>query len=381
MRKPAAQDIPALTGVRGAAAAWVLLFHVQISAGALGLAPLHDAVVLRDGWAGVDLFFVLSGFILALVHEGDFRTLGWHGVRRFAALRFFRIYPLATVVLMLILVLTLLSPGFARAFAGMADPPNLTPEAFWRTLLLGTRWWAPFAGDWNQPVWSLSVEVLGYVAFPLLAVLSGRILNRPVLAALAIGCLLFPTAVALAMGRLYNDDIFWGAPVRMAGAFTGGILLCRLHRLTPENRRALQGWTADAGILALLLCLLVPQAKGLIPLCFGAIVYGLASGQGLLNRGLTTGPAMWLGRVSFPLYLVHVMALMFLSYLYAVYQPSEAIRLAGVAIYLVAVLLLSGGLHLAVERPTHRFARRLMARVESRMSQPVALRYRLPDAH
>ena len=46
-----------------------------------------------------------------------------------------------------------------------------------RTLTLTTRWFLPFDGDWNQPTWSLSVELLGYLAFPLLAFAAVRLRN------------------------------------------------------------------------------------------------------------------------------------------------------------------------------------------------------------
>ena len=124
--------------------------------------------ILRTGWAGVDLFFVLSGFVLMLVHERDFPCLAWAPAARFAWLRFFRVYPLATAVLLLILLLTLLDPRFTAYWAHSAIPHNFTVSSFFRTLALANRWWSPTDGDWNQPEWSLSVEILGYVGFDFL---------------------------------------------------------------------------------------------------------------------------------------------------------------------------------------------------------------------
>jgi len=51
--------------------------------------------------------------------------------------------------------------------------------------------------------------------------------------------------------ELFNDDLFWGAGVRMAGAFTGGVVLARLHRLTPIAWRAVQGQIADVALLVI----------------------------------------------------------------------------------------------------------------------------------
>src|SRR3569623_861731 len=162
--------LPSLTGVRGVAALWVVLFHLQQYAGDFGLDPIQGLPGLRTGWAGVDLFFVLSGFILMLVHERDFVRLNWPSAFRFAWLRFFRVYPLATVVLVLILLLVLADRQFSAWFSGASIPHNLTASSFVRTLLLANRWWSPTDGDWNQPARPPRAAPLSYVTFPINAV-------------------------------------------------------------------------------------------------------------------------------------------------------------------------------------------------------------------
>ena len=83
-------NIASLTGIRGIAALWVLLYHVQSFSPEFGLAFLGRIPLLELGWSGVDLFFLLSGFILFYVHEEEFRSLSWGRLRAFAVLRFFR---------------------------------------------------------------------------------------------------------------------------------------------------------------------------------------------------------------------------------------------------------------------------------------------------
>ena len=352
--------LPSLTGVRGIAALWVVLFHLQQFAGEFGLDTLKGLPGLRSGWAGVDLFFVLSGFILMLVHERDFPRLSWSPLFRFAWLRFFRVYPLATVVLLLILLLVLVDRQFAAYWSNAAVPHNFTVSAFFRTLFLANRWWSPTDGDWNQPEWSLSVEILGYAAFPLIALVATRIRDVRLLLGLALVCLLFPTAFAfVSHGKPFNDDIFWGAGTRMAGAFTGGIVLARLHQLTPATLRDTQGSIATGALAALAVCLcLPPYGYSLLTPCFGALVYGLAADRGKANTLFSTPLAVWLGEISFPLYLVHVMPLSWLRFRLFTDHAGELEKVTAIALVTIFVFALAWLLHLYVEKPTHRFARK-----------------------
>ena len=352
--------VPSLTGVRGIAAQWVVLFHLQQFSGDFGLDPIKGLPGLRSGWAGVDLFFVLSGFVLMLVHERDFSRLSWPSLFRFAWLRVFRVYPLATVVLVLIALLVFADRQFAAWFANGSIPHNLTASAFVRTLFLANRWWSPTDGDWNQPEWSLSVEILGYVAFPIIALIATRIRDVRVLIGLTVVCLLFPTAYAFVThGKFFNDDIFWGAGTRMAGAFTAGRILARLHRLTPDSWREAQGSIGTWALVAVVVCLLSPPyGYGALTLCFGVLVYGLASNRGTANRMFSTPTAVWLGEISFPLYLVHVMVLIWLRYALFQDHPSLAEKLSATGLAILFIFSLAWLLHLYVERPSHRFARR-----------------------
>jgi len=357
------RNIPSLTGVRGIAALWVLVYHLQSFSHQLGIGALGSVPLLRGGWAGVDLFFVLSGFVLMLTHEKQFRALSWEKLGRFAALRALRIYPVSTAVLLMILALVTIDAAFRTWFAQAAVPTNLTATAFVRTLFLANRWWLPADGDWNQPTWSLSAELLGYVAFPFIAVVATRIRNRPALIAMAIVCLLFPVMVSFRMsGRLYDDDIFWGALPRMIGSFCGGIVLCRLHRLTPDVWRTLQGRIADLALLLVVVDMAIPHASGAAPLLFGLLVYGLAAGRGAANAWFSTPFSVLLGRISFPLYLVHVMFILWLAYGLEYYHVPEWGRLLGVPLLLGFCFGSAWLLHIGIERPAHGFARALFER-------------------
>src|SRR6188768_1996982 len=99
------EAIPGLTGLRGIGALWVLLFHWA------GLRQWgREAPVLGFGYLGVDLFFLLSGFVLTHVYLRRL-SLDWASYRQFLLLRFARIYPLYASVLLAFAAAILLIPG------------------------------------------------------------------------------------------------------------------------------------------------------------------------------------------------------------------------------------------------------------------------------
>ena len=291
------EPIPALTGIRGIAAVWVLLFHVQDIAESNGFTlglPGHDLVAA--GWSGVDLFFVLSGFMLMHAHGGDTGRTA-HGLKSFAVGRFWRIYPLSVAVLLLVTVLVRLDTLFADYYRQLSAG-NLSATAFWSTLFLATRWY-PFEGNWNQPVWSLSAEMVGYLGFPTVSLAIGRI--RSFRLALAVALLAMGSVMA---GQAWTGDLGVnvmdgpGALVRMAGYFTAGVALRQAVAL---YRGTLRGWSVIG--IASVACLPVltsfPQGAGLLPLAFAALIATLYFQTGVVHRWLSSRPALFAGRISF----------------------------------------------------------------------------------
>ena len=113
------QGIPSLTGLRGIAAAWVLLFHIGLQARYVD--PLIGQVlstVAGGGFLGVDFFFVLSGFVIALNYSGDAAPTSVRSYLHFLKKRLARIYPVHVMVLLLLVagvaLLNLMSIRVAR---------------------------------------------------------------------------------------------------------------------------------------------------------------------------------------------------------------------------------------------------------------------------
>lgn len=286
------RTIPALTGLRGVAALWVVGFHLgpELTGAVPALAALRP--LLDAGYLGVDLFFALSGYVLALRYGDEWRG-GATGVVEYLRRRLARILPLHAAVLFT------LTGGVALAgvlgFTRFAASPLWRPEA-WLPQLLLVHAWGGQGPAWNVPSWSLSCEWLGYLALPWWLPLSQRLPLRAVRPVAAI-CVAVGLAAGLGLHGSWNLT-HEGAVLRFVPSFAAGTLLARLPHHTPRHRAPLLvgaiGVTAMAG---------APPAL-LVPLLV-AFVAVLARDEGLVARGLAHPRMQRLGTLSFALYLVH----------------------------------------------------------------------------
>ncbi|TAL28039.1 MAG: acyltransferase [Alphaproteobacteria bacterium] len=141
-----------LTSIRGVAALWVYLYHrSNMTSGSA-----FFTAFAKDGYFGLDIFFILSGFIISYVHFDEFATPKdvQKNAGRFLWLRLSRIYPLH--------ILTLL------AFVNLQERTGGVTDFLQHVLLMQSWGWSN-NGLWNVPAWSISVEWLIYLFFPLFA--------------------------------------------------------------------------------------------------------------------------------------------------------------------------------------------------------------------
>ena len=153
-------ELLALTSIRGIAAWWVVLFHLRLLL--VPWLPRAAIGLLDQGNLAVDLFFVLSGFVIAL-NYGERLAADWRATGDFLFRRFARIYPLHLLILL----------GFAAYFGaailfGSATIERQDPGYFLASLLLVQNWGVLHALKWNVPAWSISTETCAYLLFPIL---------------------------------------------------------------------------------------------------------------------------------------------------------------------------------------------------------------------
>ena len=169
-------ELRALTGLRFVAAFHVLVFHALFTFSRASLrmpilAPGPLRSLVSSGYVGVNLFFVLSGFVLAYAYVEDGKMTTSAG--RFWRARFARIYPMHLIGVLLALPLFVLG-SLANHVQGVAIAKEGAKELALSALLVQA--WVPaHVLDLNGPSWSLSVEAFFYALFPLLVRLFGRL--------------------------------------------------------------------------------------------------------------------------------------------------------------------------------------------------------------
>lgn len=358
-----AARLPGLDLLRAVAIVWVMLFHAFVVG---GLGPDWDWLS-RFGWAGVDIFFVLSGFLiggplLASLQRGEPLRLG-----RFYARRTWRILPAFAVVLA---IYTLLP--------GLREVPGMAP--WWRfasfTLNLSI--------DYQQHqafshAWSLCVEEHFYLLFPLLAWWLSRqpaSTTRTLVMALVLGGIAWRSAVWLHDSALdparnwYVEDIYYPTWCRLDGLLVGVLLAaCKVYRprqwerwLDHGNRLLAVGLLFVAAALWLFRDRVGLLANSIgwpvLSLALGMLLCAAASGSSLLGRRAVP-LAGWLATVSYSLYLSHKLAMHVAQQLMQRWLPLHG--LAAFAFYVLIIALFGAALHYGVERPCLRWRDRVNA--------------------
>ncbi len=288
-------DLRPLTALRFGAAMWVALFAFWPD---LDVSWMPNLVA--KGYLGVELFFVLSGFILSHVY------LAAHGEKRFSYgsflwARIARVYPLHIATLVGVGVLAV-----GAIAAGMSIDGNILSWASLPANLLLVHAWgfAPTAG-WNHPSWSISAEWFAYLSFPVFAFVAWKLRERPfaaVIGAVAFLVALYAVFEMLAGFPLTRATILWGA-LRIVPCFALGCALYLVHRKMTLSR---PGWIAAGLAVAIAIAgsLQAPDAL-IVPLC-GALILTLASLSNEKAGWLASKPAVYLGEISYSVYMVVV---------------------------------------------------------------------------
>ena len=292
------RPIHALTGLRGVAAWCVVFYHIRYSLTAI--LPASAIEFMAKGYLAVDLFFLLSGFVMWLNYGAVFTSGGLRAAPRFWWKRFARIWPLHALVLsaMVVFPLAVLLTGRDASAYPVGELPL--------HILLMQNWGMTGQLAWNHPAWSISAEFAAYLLFPLLVTAVpwpriGTWVLAGVAAGLAMGLYLI---FALQGHATLGADITHLGLWRCLAQFSMGAVLALVWQRHGGRTLALAAWGACAAILAIALLADLPETA-FVPALFAAGLLALASDRGAAGRLFAARPLRWLGDISYATYLLH----------------------------------------------------------------------------
>jgi peptidoglycan/LPS O-acetylase OafA/YrhL len=306
-RRPATSRLVAIDGLRGTAAALVILFHAQWPNHLTGM------TFFRNSFLAVDLFFILSGLVISEAYAERIR--GPADIRQFLWLRFFRVYPLHLVMLSLFVVVDVskvLIQSFGAIDVGRSEVQNadFVNQLVANILLLHSLGFLDRL-IWNTPSWSISCEFAAYVLFSFGAASGFLKKDAAVLTLAATGVLCY-AAVALSRGTL--DVTYDLGLVRALSGFALGMLLGRCSSIALAAARmpdAALSWMQSIVFLVIGIQLSFfdgPAAAFCIPL-FVFLAALLQKDRGLIAKVLGSRPLQFLGQISYSLYMTQFFVL------------------------------------------------------------------------
>lgn len=351
----AKSEIRSLTGLRGAAAVFVVFYH------ALHAGPDIAGLLLGRGYLCVDLFFVLSGYVMALNYKKLFVDGGsFANYLKFLGLRLARIYPLYLIILLL--TTALVSLGAMPLY----DVPDLWAAFWWNLSLM--QGWSFGAGNINLAAWSISTEWSAYLLFPILV---AAVFSTSQLRAWAMGGVAILTLVAIAVlaPLIFPEGDFEGplaifgtqdplAVIRCLAGFLLGLVVFRLQDTGFGNWLSARTVTGDLLAGLLIIFVLVPATDIAFVVAGALLILHLVKCDSRTSTFLGSGTIYYLGTISYSLYLVHVPVLLSLRRLFEAQGWSWS--LASVLGIIVSVLCAPLAYHL-IEVPGRNAMRAILS--------------------
>lgn len=332
------------TSMRGIAALLVVLYHLQFGT-QVHFSWESATPFFEKGYLWVDLFFILSGFVISYSARADERAPYSRGqIKTFYVSRFARIYPLHLVCLVLLLCVLGTKNLLAHFTSiGAVDPTfgsALSVTAFFEQLFLLNAWGFTGVVGWNIPSWSISAEMFAYLLFPLAAALIAR-WRRSSLAAIALGAALFYLWVGETTGIL--DIVKGAALLRCLSGFGLGMIVYavrgRIEQLGAGSLGVLQG----VGV-AIALATMVGGFNDVFAVPgFVLLVAASWPDRGWLAYLLKAQPLHRLGELSYSVYLNHFWVLAGWHFV-----MDRLLMVLGFEPYAARAIILAGGLFLVL---------------------------------
>ena len=353
---------PSLDGIRALAVVGVILYHFGYP-------------WMRGGFLGVDVFFVLSGYLITSILLSDLRSQKFD-LASFWVRRARRLLPALLVMCVAVAIVV-------RVADPVSNWPPLQSDLWW-TIFYGANWHfiasdQDYFAQWFNAsplrhTWSLAIEEQFYLAWPLVLVLLARFArgSRLILAgAVGVGILASVLAMLVVFDPWGPSRAYYGTDSRAHELLIGallGIATTGNPALTRDRGKVVD-LVAALGLLGVVgAFLIVPDSwpgyyRGgslVLSITVGCVLWAVESRPtGLVSRVLSIGGAQWLGRISYGLYLWHWPVIVFAGPALAVFLASLMPGLIGGTTGLNAVragiiLALAVTSYYVLERPIRR---------------------------
>ena len=292
--------IPALTSIRFFAALAVMMFHY--GAGFLARLGLPGPIVqfFENGFLGVSLFFVLSGFIITYSHKSE--SISRRFLADFYVARIARIYPVYLLSLLIML------PVVLAPFTPLSGVSVLAMVQSWTPIQSGRGY------TWMMQAWTLSIEAFFYLLFPLLWIGLRRVSSAVnialiVLSALALVMFGLPSVVPGTVQLPFLPVTGWILlPVYRLPEFIYGMTLCRLLMDHPDLSRRLGGSATEIALVVAMAAVLMfatdVHSKAVFTVLAGLLLLVVFEGHGIVTRLLSVRLLLLLGGASYAMYLL-----------------------------------------------------------------------------
>ncbi|MGC4102568.1 acyltransferase family protein [Ferruginibacter sp.] len=313
--KPRVSNISSLTPLRGIAALGVAVFHFQIYF--VRFLQKDQSMLIDKLYLMVDLFFIMSGFLIMHVYKDDFaERISKISFRKFIVARFARVYPLHFITLVMLVLLFYVESLRPRGF--------YEPDAIASHIFLLQSFPLNKELTWNVPSWSISAEWWSYMLFPLICLF----LSRKKKLAIPLMLLVIVAAYTAILFYIPRTDVtpeeaktmrpnldvnFDYGFLRSIAGFMSGMLLYLLYSYDAVKKF----FSSDIFCAVFILLLLAAMHFGVDDIYFipgfAVLILLLTSNTGKITTVFNNRVLNFLGDISYSVYLVHFLLIIFIE--------------------------------------------------------------------
>lgn len=365
--------LSSLTALRGIAALLVAVFHFEMAVARF--VPAAQSMFFEKCYLMVDLFFLMSGFIMLHVYSSEFKNnIQAKSLKNFLVARFARVYPLHLFSLLLLVVIVRWLTDWGNPPILLEQPADILPNIFLLHSFGFTKIYS-----WNIPSWSISAEWAAYLLFPIIALcINKKKAITVILLALLIVAAYYsimyllprknPINPAIPVPHNLNTTFDYGY-IRGIAGFITGILIYLLY----EVRAVKKAFSSDIVSLLIILSITISMHfalnDSLTVLLFAMLVLSFTANNGRIAKFCNRKILQFLGDISYSVYLMQI----FLQepFSHGIYLPGitgigrgkQNIDFSSGVLYcityLILLIMISYISYQWVERPSRRFINRI----------------------